>query len=67
VDAVSVYLTREQIYALVTVANHSLIGVQINTDARYDTGVTCDIVDIDEPNRSRHFEISPEARLTETT
>jgi hypothetical protein len=63
----TIYLTKEQIYALVTVANDALVGVQIHTDDRDDTDLTCEAMQVDDPNRMCHFHIDPMGRLTDET
>jgi hypothetical protein len=66
-DFVTIYLTREQIYALVAVANDSLVGVQIHTDDASDSSLTCEAVQIDNSNALRCFEIEADGSHRETT
>lgn len=46
-DAVTCYLTTEQIHRLAGIACDALVGCQIHTDASDETYVTVDMVPID--------------------
>lgn len=63
----TIYLTREQIYRLVEVANDALVGVQIHTDASDQSSLNCEAVQIDDPSYMRHFQIAADGSKWETT
>ena len=63
----TIYLTTEQIYRLVEVANDALVGVQIHTDDGDTSSLTCEAVQIDNPSAMRCFEIEADGTKHETT
>lgn len=66
-DVVTVYLTKEQIYRLVEVANNALVGVQIHTDASDLSSLNCEAVQIDDIQVMRCFQIGHLGEMEETT
>jgi hypothetical protein len=65
--APTVYLTAAQIHRLGGIACDALVGLQLHTDANDRTVVLIDMVDVDNPSRSRHFTVDPDGAYRETT
>ena len=63
----TIYLTREQIYRLVEVANNALVGVQIHTDASDDTALRCESVFIEDEVDMHYFWIGADGTMRDET
>lgn len=61
------YLTNEQIQRIAAISLDALVGAQITTDDSMRSVALVDIVDVDEPTRSRHFAVEHDGSFTETT
>lgn len=66
-ERVTAYLTKEQAARIAGLSIDSLVGVQIHTDASDDSTVTVDMVPIDDPNGSQHFEVYADGSYRVTT
>lgn len=62
-----VYLTSEQLVRLAGLGLDALVGLQITSGTDPDSPALVDLVDIDNPSRSRHFIVDPDGTFEETT
>ena len=61
-----IYLTKEQVYRLVEIANNALVGMQIGSNLSSEGIAYVVSVDI-ESQDNRHYEIHPDGGMVETT
>lgn len=62
-----IYITNDQAARLVGLSCDTVLGMQVSGDDESDTRIQVAMIDINNLNRSRHFEIEADGSMTETT